>query len=126
MAPEYPSLGAFADPTHVNFIIQETFPNYFDHGLRWADRYGYTGNFFHDRESSLVMHGMNTHVTMQALKGTCVAPPLTEAEQAVKQIDEETRRSGEANKHKDAYDLYMDALERADADGDADGDGGWG
>jgi len=119
VTPVYPTLGAFADPTHVNYMAQETFANYFDHVLRWADRYGFTGSFYLNRER-IVMRGMHAHVTSQALKGECVAPPLSEAEQQVREMDDELKRIGEANMVKDAYDLYMDVLDQADADADAD------
>ena len=36
---------AFRDPTHVNFITEETFPMYFDDQLRWAAIYGFEGAF---------------------------------------------------------------------------------
>lgn len=43
--PGYPHGMAFRDPTHVNFITEETFPQYFDDQLRWASIYGFKGAF---------------------------------------------------------------------------------
>ena len=48
--PGYPNAVAFRDPTHVNFITDETFPLYFDDVNRWASIYGFKGAF------SLRMH----------------------------------------------------------------------
>jgi SAM-dependent methyltransferase len=41
--PAYPHGPVFRDPTHVNFITDETFPLYFDNVNRWAAMYGYNG-----------------------------------------------------------------------------------
>ncbi|MES2151914.1 MAG: methyltransferase domain-containing protein [Pseudomonadota bacterium] len=43
--PAYPHVELFRDPTHVNFITEQTFPLYFDHENRWAVIYGFTGAF---------------------------------------------------------------------------------
>lgn len=43
--PAYPHAAVFRDPTHINFITEETFPLYFDHQLRWASVYGFKGSF---------------------------------------------------------------------------------
>lgn len=43
--PAYPHAVAFRDPTHVNFITDETFPLYFDDENRWASIYGFQGAF---------------------------------------------------------------------------------
>lgn len=43
--PAYPHSAAFCDPTHVNFITEETFPNYFDDVKTWAVIYGFRGKF---------------------------------------------------------------------------------
>ena len=48
--PAFPHAVAFRDPTHVNFITDETFPRYFDDVNRWASIYGFNGAF------SLRMH----------------------------------------------------------------------
>lgn len=45
LTPGYPHAATFRDPTHVNFITDETFPLYFDHEHRWAKIYGFTGAF---------------------------------------------------------------------------------
>jgi glycosyltransferase involved in cell wall biosynthesis len=45
ITPAYPYGVAFRDPTHVNFITDETFPMYFDNENRWASIYGFTGAF---------------------------------------------------------------------------------
>lgn len=44
VTPAYPHNAAFQDPTHVNIITEETFPNYFDDRNRWAKIYGYHGH----------------------------------------------------------------------------------
>ena len=41
ITPAYPHGVAFRDPTHVNFITEETFPMYY----RWASIYGFSGAF---------------------------------------------------------------------------------
>lgn len=43
--PAYPHGATFRDPTHVNFITDETFPLYFDEVNRWASAYGFRGAF---------------------------------------------------------------------------------
>lgn len=43
--PAYPQAAAFRDPTHVNFITEETFPAYFDDRNCWARPYGFRGAF---------------------------------------------------------------------------------
>lgn len=43
--PCFPSPSVFSDPTHVNVITTDTFPNYFVGNLPGADRYGFRGNF---------------------------------------------------------------------------------
>jgi len=47
--PAYPSKQAFQDPTHVNFITEDTFPVYFCKPNLWASSngygYGFTGRF---------------------------------------------------------------------------------
>jgi SAM-dependent methyltransferase len=43
--PAYPHAAVFRDPTHVNFITDETFPLYFDNQHRWATAYGFKGSF---------------------------------------------------------------------------------
>lgn len=43
--PAYPHAAVFRDPTHINFITEETFPLYFDNQLRWASVYGFEGSF---------------------------------------------------------------------------------
>jgi SAM-dependent methyltransferase len=43
--PAYPHAATFRDPTHVNFITDETFTLYFDDVHRWAKIYGFTGAF---------------------------------------------------------------------------------
>jgi hypothetical protein len=45
MTPAYPHAITFRDPTHVNFITDETFPLYFDYVNRWAQIYGFKGAF---------------------------------------------------------------------------------
>ncbi|OGB34784.1 MAG: methyltransferase type 11 [Burkholderiales bacterium RIFCSPLOWO2_12_FULL_61_40] len=43
--PAYPHIELFRDPTHVNFITEQTFPLYFDNVNRWAAIYGFKGAF---------------------------------------------------------------------------------
>ena len=43
--PAFPHAAAFWDPTHVNFITEETFPLYFDNTNIWARGYGFKGSF---------------------------------------------------------------------------------
>lgn len=43
--PAFPHAPAFRDPTHINFITDETFPLYFDHVNGWARIYGFKGAF---------------------------------------------------------------------------------
>lgn len=45
MTPAWPHGPTFRDPTHVNYITEETFPLYFDHVNRWAAAYGFRGAF---------------------------------------------------------------------------------
>ena len=42
--PAFPYAVAFKDPTHVNFITDQTFTEYFC-GDNWARMYGFIGNF---------------------------------------------------------------------------------
>ena len=39
--PAFPSQEAFMDPTHVNIITEDTFPNYFCRPKLWAKEFGY-------------------------------------------------------------------------------------
>jgi len=43
--PAYPRSSAFTDPTHVNFITNQTFRLYFCAPHNWAQRYGFNGDF---------------------------------------------------------------------------------
>jgi SAM-dependent methyltransferase len=43
--PAFPSPAAFKDPTHVNFITEETLPQYFCGDSPLARMYGFTGAF---------------------------------------------------------------------------------
>lgn len=43
--PAFPHAAAFWDPTHVNFITEQTFPLYFDDTNMWARGYGFSGTF---------------------------------------------------------------------------------
>jgi SAM-dependent methyltransferase len=45
MTPAYPSKQAFQDPTHVNFITEDTMPLYFCGDGAWARMYGFSGKF---------------------------------------------------------------------------------
>lgn len=44
LTPNFPNKCAFSDPTHVNFITQDTL-NYFASPHLWARMYGFAGNF---------------------------------------------------------------------------------
>jgi SAM-dependent methyltransferase len=43
--PMFPHSPAFRDPTHVNILSHETFPQYFDNRSRLAKVYGFSGFF---------------------------------------------------------------------------------
>jgi len=45
LTPAFPSPKAFQDPTHVNFITEETFSEYFCRPNLWAEMYGFKGEF---------------------------------------------------------------------------------
>lgn len=45
ITPAFPHAAAFFDPTHVNYITEETFPLYFGDQRRRASIYGFYGNF---------------------------------------------------------------------------------
>jgi len=45
VTPAYPHAISFRDPTHVNFITDETFPLYFGVDPCWAKIYGFKGAF---------------------------------------------------------------------------------
>lgn len=45
LTPAFPHAPTFRDPTHINFITDETFPLYFDDKQRWAAIYGFNGAF---------------------------------------------------------------------------------
>lgn len=119
VTPIYPHLGAFADPTHVNYMTQETFVNYFDHVLRWAGRYGYTGDFFVDR-SAVKVAGAHAHVSMQAIGGACEAPPLSPSEQSVKKVNDELIAIAKEAERHDAYELYVAELDATDTVGESE------
>jgi len=48
--PAYPLSTAFADPTHVNFITEDTFRLYFDDERNWGRIYGFRGKFRIERQ----------------------------------------------------------------------------
>ena len=76
--PIYPDALAFRDPTHVNFITDETFVLYFDDLDRLAAMYGFRGAFHvvsHERR------GPYLHAVLQKVP---VPEPLA-AESDVKQ-----------------------------------------
>ena len=43
--PIYPFSEVFQDPTHVNFVTENTFPMYFDDTFMYANMYGFKGSF---------------------------------------------------------------------------------
>jgi SAM-dependent methyltransferase len=45
VTPGVPNLQAFQDPTHVNFITEETFEKYFTQNYLYAKMYGFNGSF---------------------------------------------------------------------------------
>ena len=54
--PAYPHVAAFQDPTHVNFITEDTFRCYFDTTNRWAKAYVFTGAFHVNRQEWREQH----------------------------------------------------------------------
>lgn len=67
--PGYPNGVAFRDPTHINYITEETFPLYFDNHNRWASIYGFTGSF---KIISQEWRGPNIVTTMQKVPAPVV------------------------------------------------------
>jgi SAM-dependent methyltransferase len=45
VTPAAPHLQVFQDPTHVNFITEETYEKYFDERYLWGKMYGFNGSF---------------------------------------------------------------------------------
>ena len=45
LTPAFPDKKAFQDPTHVNFITEDTFLDYFCLPNLWANMYGFHGKF---------------------------------------------------------------------------------
>lgn len=45
LTPAFPSIAAFSDPTHVNFITEETHKYFSDEAHAVAMNYGFTGSF---------------------------------------------------------------------------------
>lgn len=60
--PAYPHIELFRDPTHVNFITEQTFPLYFDEANRWGKIYGFNGAF---RVIKQEWHGPHLLTVMQ-------------------------------------------------------------
>ena len=68
--PAYPSKQVFQDPTHVNFITEDTFPHYFCSNIQketsmegvinsaTASIYGFKGNFIHI-DQAWIFRGVN-------------------------------------------------------------------
>jgi hypothetical protein len=54
--PCYPHPAAFWDPTHVNFITEQTFPLYFDNSNKWATMYGFKGQFHIEQQTMNGQH----------------------------------------------------------------------
>jgi SAM-dependent methyltransferase len=100
VTPMYPGSRAFHDPTHVNFMTVDTLVHYFDNELLMAKMYGFKGSFFPDM-GSIRMAGEHGHVTMQALKDSCEAPPR----------DTNDWREGWRAKNHDLYVEPQDELE---------------
>jgi SAM-dependent methyltransferase len=62
--PIYPFSPAFRDPTHVNFITDETFALYFDNKHQLANMYGFIGSF------EVLYQGLNGSSLISILKKT--------------------------------------------------------
>jgi len=60
--PIYPFSPVFRDPTHVNFITDETFALYFDNKHRLAEMYGFNGSF------EILFQGLNGSSLISVLK----------------------------------------------------------
>ncbi len=45
VTPAFPHPEAFQDPTHINYITEETFTRYFDDTFTWGRIYGFNGQF---------------------------------------------------------------------------------
>ena len=70
--PMYPEAAAFSDPTHVNYLDQSTFLNYFDTEKRWGSLYGFTAEGFNFRPA--VKIESHLHLTGEAIKSSkCLA-----------------------------------------------------
>ena len=63
--PAVPQLAAFWDPTHVNFITEQTFPMYFDEKSLLAKMYGFNGAFIVQNQS---WHGAHLASTLLKTK----------------------------------------------------------
>lgn len=60
--PAFPKESSFVDPTHVNFITENTFLMYFDDFFKWAGIYGFEGSF---KVIGSEWQGHHIKVTMQ-------------------------------------------------------------
>ncbi len=56
VTPAYPHVAAFMDPTHVNFITDQTFTHYFDDKKIWGRMYGFKGSFRVEDQQWAGMH----------------------------------------------------------------------
>lgn len=64
VTPAFPSPKAFQDPTHVNIITEDTFPNYFCGTHPWAHAYGFSGRF----ELKAQSWHSNSHLICEMIK----------------------------------------------------------
>jgi SAM-dependent methyltransferase len=62
--PAYPLPTAFVDPTHVNFITQDTFRLYFDDVNTWGRTYGFKGRFHIESQEWTSHHLISVLVKM--------------------------------------------------------------
>lgn len=60
LTPAFPHASVFRDPTHINFITDETFTLYFDDISRMASVYGFTGAFHINTQQWLGQHLVTT------------------------------------------------------------------
>lgn len=79
VTPAFPHAPAFRDPTHINFITDETFPLYFDNVHGWAKIYGFKGAFKIESQEWRGVHLMTVMRKMAANAAPAPAPAVTSA-----------------------------------------------
>jgi GT2 family glycosyltransferase len=89
--PCYPHPFAFMDPTHVNYVTEQTFLAYFDNVNRWGKIYGFNGAFA--VRVNEVRNGSHLYVILQKVEvpGELPAPaPAQQPEPAAAPVAEPT------------------------------------